>query len=124
MEGVLGIIKKDGKYLMGIESKDSPLKGKWRLLGGKLEGDEAPEEALARELREEAQIEIELNGYLGVVKGDYRDVDIHIYTADWVSGELKPKVDEISRMEWFDIGEIAKLDTDNISKRLFGKLRP
>ncbi|MFH0798378.1 MAG: NUDIX domain-containing protein [Candidatus Woesearchaeota archaeon] len=124
MEGVLGVIKKDGKYLMGIESKDTPLKGKWRLLGGKLDVDESPEDALVRELREEAQIEIELNGYLGVVKGECHDIDIHIYTADWVSGELKPKADEISEMGWFCMDEIARMDTDSISRRLFAKLRP
>ncbi len=123
MEGVLGIIKRDGKYLMGIESKDSPLKGKWRLLGGKLDAGESPEDALVRELREEAQIEIELDGYIGVVKGECHDIDIHIFTAGWVSGELKPKVDEISEMRWFDLREIAKLDTDSISRRLFAKLR-
>lgn len=124
MQGVLGVIRKEGKYLMGIESKDTPLKGKWRLLGGRLEEGESAEDALVRELREEAQIEIRIDGYLGIVKGDYRDVDIHVYAADWVSGELRPKADEVSRLEWLSMEEIAGLDTDKISKGLFAKLKP
>jgi 8-oxo-dGTP diphosphatase len=119
LQGVIGVIEKDGKYLFGLESKDSPIKGKWRLLGGKLEAGESPRQALVRELREEAGIEVMIDGYVANFDGTHRDISIDVYYGRYVSGEMKPKLDENSRIGWFDFKEIIGMNIETLSDKAF-----
>ena len=48
----------EGRLLISKRPAGKPLAGLWEFPGGKVEADEAPEEALIRELREELAIEI------------------------------------------------------------------
>ena len=62
---VVGAIIKDGdRYLVGQRAANKAQGGLWEVMGGKIEPGETPEQALARECREELALEIErsLNG--------------------------------------------------------------
>lgn len=117
MVGVIAVIKKGDRYLLGIESKDSPFHGKWRLLGGKVEAGETVEEALHRELMEEAKIKIKIKKYLKTVKGTVIKMPIHIYQAEWISGELTPKADEHGQIRLFTESELKSIDIEGMSRR-------
>lgn len=56
-KGTLGIISKNGKFLLGKRA-NRPYKGLWCAFGGKVEKGETPEKALKRELFEELGIKI------------------------------------------------------------------
>ena len=116
MKGIMGLIEKDKKFLFGIESKDSPIKGKWRLLGGKLEQDETSEQAMTRECLEEANIQVKLEKFLGHVNIARDDITIDLCCTQWIAGELKPKLNEISKLEWFSLEEAKNLDKDHVSE--------
>jgi len=117
--GVLGIIRKDNKYLLGLETKDNAFKGKWRLLGGKVEENETFEQALIRELEEEAQIQIKIVKKLEVYPG--KNMPINIFLADWVKGEIKIKKDENEKIEFFTADEAKKLDTEKLTKDVLNR---
>ncbi len=119
LRGVIGIVERDGKYLFGLESKDSPIKGKWRLLGGKLEGYENAEQAMIRECREEAGIEVRVNGFLGNANGTLRDIAIDVCYGQYISGNLNPKLDEISEAGWFTFDETLLMDIESLSRCMF-----
>jgi len=60
---VLAIVRDQaGRYLLG--RRNSPeiisMHGKWDILGGKLEYGEAPEEAVAREVKEESGLDVKV----------------------------------------------------------------
>ena len=57
---VAGVIERDGKVLVGQRRAGDRFQYKWEFPGGKIEPDEDPKEALARELREELGIEAEI----------------------------------------------------------------
>lgn len=59
---VAGILERDGKVLVGARSAPAWAAGQWEFPGGKVEGDETPAEALAREWREELGAEVEVLG--------------------------------------------------------------
>lgn len=120
MKGIMGLIEKDEKFLFGIESKDSHIKGKWRLLGGKLEQDETSEQAMIRECMEEANINVELTRSLGHVQIKKRDIVIYLCHAKWMSGEVEPKLNEVGKLEWFSLEEAKKLDKDSVSAFAIG----
>jgi len=54
---VAGIIRRDGKFLIGQRQASDRHGLKWEFPGGKVESGETPREALRRELREELGIE-------------------------------------------------------------------
>jgi 8-oxo-dGTP diphosphatase len=57
---VAGLIRRQGKVLVGQRPEGSSLARTWEFPGGKIELDESPEEALKRELDEELGIEAEI----------------------------------------------------------------
>jgi 8-oxo-dGTP diphosphatase len=57
---VAGLMRRQGKVLVGQRPEGASLAGTWEFPGGKIELGELPEEALARELKEELGIEAEI----------------------------------------------------------------
>ncbi|MDP9169755.1 MAG: NUDIX domain-containing protein, partial [Acidobacteriota bacterium] len=56
---VAGLLVSDGLFLICRRRADQPHPLKWEFPGGKIEAGESPQQALARELREELGIESE-----------------------------------------------------------------
>lgn len=57
---VAALMRRQGKVLVGKRPEGASLPGRWEFPGGKIELNEGPEEALARELREELGVEAEV----------------------------------------------------------------
>jgi 8-oxo-dGTP diphosphatase len=53
------LIDTDGRVLLAQRPAGKPMAGLWEFPGGKVEGDERPEETLIRELREELGIVVQ-----------------------------------------------------------------
>lgn len=73
----------EGKILL----VNSPWRG-WEYPGGLIEPGETFEQALHREVREEAGVEIEITGFVGICKNLERDIVNIDFTARYISGEL------------------------------------
>jgi 8-oxo-dGTP diphosphatase len=59
---VAALVERNGKLLVCQRRATDPHPLKWEFPGGKAEPDEAPEDALRRELREELAIDAEIGG--------------------------------------------------------------
>ena len=103
-----------------------PEKGKWDLPGGFVEEGEHPLDALRRELREEAGLEVEPLEFHGVWMDRYGDADdapatLNLYwTARVVSGEPEPN-DDVAELRWFPIDELppaSELAFQNVAQAL------
>ncbi len=83
---------------------------KWEFPGGKVEPGEGPHEALAREIREELNLVVEVGARLGrgvhVEAG--RRVELDVYIAAVVSGEIH--LAEHRQVGWFRAAQIDGLD--------------
>ncbi len=70
IEVVAAVIIKDGK-VFATERGYGEWQGWWEFPGGKIESGECPQEALRREIREELDAEITVDGLLGTIEWDY-----------------------------------------------------
>ena len=76
IEVVAGVIYKDNKFLIAQRNLKKSQGGLWEFPGGKLESGESCEAALKREIFEEFEVEIEVEGYITENIHHYPEKDI------------------------------------------------
>jgi 8-oxo-dGTP diphosphatase len=102
------IIIKEDKIFLAKRTKGLGA-GKWGTMGGHIELGETPEEAAAREAKEEFNIEVGNLKFLYLGHewyGERQYLDV-VFTADIISGEPKNmEPEKKSDLGWFDINNL------------------
>jgi 8-oxo-dGTP diphosphatase len=105
------IIVHDGSLLMVRRAHD-PGKGLWSLPGGRVEAGELLTDALAREVSEEAGLEIEIGALAGIF--EVPGPEVHYVILDYhaqVTGDPEPRAGgDASEVRWVPLGEVMALD--------------
>src|SRR5512138_3814970 len=85
------MIEKDGRYLITQRSPNATLPLLWEFPGGRVEAGESDPEALARELREEMGIEVQVGDRAIHVEHAYEeyDIDFCVYRCRLVAGPIR-----------------------------------
>src|SRR5438105_13642314 len=73
-----GLVFRDGKLLITQRRPQDPLGGLWEFPGGKRERNEAFEECVRRELKEELGIEVKVRELVDSVTHDYPEKSFHL----------------------------------------------
>ncbi len=127
---VCAIIKKGGKYLFGQKPQNvGPYPNSWHFLGGGADlSQENVHEALRREVKEEAGIEITNIKRIGFQEDEEPDKNgklthylFLIFEADYKSGKLK-NGDDIAKLKLFTKSELKKIIMPRPSDKLFRQL--
>jgi len=101
-----------GRVLIAERPAGKFIAGWWEFPGGKLEFGESPEEGLAREVREELGIEVEVGDpfhVVNVVRADDRAVLVLFYWCRWRSGEI----------QLLDAGDVAWVTIEDVDSVRF-----
>jgi len=96
------VVARAGRMLIARRPQGKHMGGLFEFPGGKLEQGEQPEEALARELREELDVRVRVGMPCLNIAYSYpeKDVLLMFYRAEVISGEPKP-IEEAEVM-WID----------------------
>ncbi|HEY8861585.1 MAG TPA: NUDIX domain-containing protein [Candidatus Limnocylindria bacterium] len=107
--GVTGLgVDAQGRVLLARHRFGAP---QWRFLGGFLGRRERVEDALAREIREETGLLIEVGPVLEVVTG-FRWARVELVFAFRVIGGTEALTAEVAELGWFPIGELPDVRAD------------
>jgi len=121
---VLYYIKKDNKYLMLFRNKkENDLnEGKYMGIGGHIENDETPTDAVIREVKEETGLDllsVKERGYILFINDDYQE-EMYVFTSDSFKGELI-ECNE-GELFWIDIDKVYDLPAWEGDKVFLDKL--
>jgi 8-oxo-dGTP diphosphatase len=113
--GVGAVILHDGEVLL-VRRANPPLQGEWSLPGGALELGEKLRDGIAREVKEETGLEVEVGPVLDVVDSIFPDGDgrpqyhyvlidyvCHLHTGTPVTGS------DASELRWARLDELSEL---------------
>ena len=119
-------IERDGRYLITQRRPEATLPLLWEFPGGKVEPGETDAEALARELREEMDIEVEVGHEVLSVQREYDPyvIDFHVYSVAMVSETITPL--QVHDFCWVTVAELADYefpaaDQESVDQLLQGR---
>lgn len=112
-----------GRCLVAQRGPTMRLPGQWEFPGGKVEPDEDPRAALAREVREELGLDIAVGALLGTGRADHPDLTVRldVYLAEARGGSLH--LHEHAAIRWVDAAELDTLDWAAADRPLLPSLR-
>ena len=101
------ILMQEGKVLVGRRVPGGQMGERWEFPGGKLEKGESNEACLARELKEELDVEAEIGEFLTENSHgyDFGTVHLSVYRVRSWSGDIKLTVHDDLR--WVPLSELA-----------------
>ncbi len=126
------IVNERGEVLCAQRGYGS-LIGKWEFPGGKVEMGETDQQALAREIKEELNINVEVEELIDENYNEYPDknINLKIYKCKYISGEINDtehqalkwtKSDELERLDWADADKpIVETYLDSLPKLIDGE---
>lgn len=114
---VLAVVEYEGRVLL-VQEANPRLRAKWNLPGGRVEPGESLLDALVREVREEAGIEVTPTDLIYVDQAPFGANDPgrlrFAFRATPQTHSLKATPDEHSlRAAWFEVSELASLPLRN-----------
>src|SRR2546427_6340645 len=110
----VGAVIFDGDRVLLVKRAHDPLKGEWSLPGGAVDRGETLEQAVAREIKEETGLEVEVGPVVEVLDRIHRDasgsVEYHFVIVDYLcrptGGTFAPASDA-ETAAWVRLGELA-----------------
>ncbi len=83
--------------------------GRYSALAGFLEAGETIEEAVAREVREEVNVEVTHLRYFGSQSWPFPNSLMIAFQAEYAGGDMRPDPAELADAQWFDVEALPQL---------------
>lgn len=105
---VAGVVVEAGRVLLSQRKSGTHLAGAWEFPGGKVEPDEDPRAALARELREELGVEVTVGDPVEITFHRYptKGVLLLFFAASRLPGSPEPRALDVAAVRWAAIDEL------------------
>lgn len=105
---VIMLVRKDNKLLLAHATRHPA--GFHSVLAGFAEPGETLEECVAREIREEVNIEVKNIRYFGSQPWPFPDSLMIGFICEYASGEIQPDPDEIDHADWYTAAAVKNGD--------------
>ncbi|MGO9309815.1 MAG: 8-oxo-dGTP diphosphatase MutT [Spirochaetia bacterium] len=118
MRVTAGILEENGLVLIARRKPGKHMGGKWEFPGGKIEPGETPEQSLARELREELDVNARIGELLcrASYEGDGISLELLVYRVEGFLGS--PVLHEHEELRWVAPRELRGYDLADSDRRV------
>ncbi len=122
---VAAVVIENARVLVTQRMAGAHLAGMWEFPGGKVEPDEDPRDALARELREELGVSCEIGEVLDVAFHRYptKSVLLLFYRATMHANSPAPQCLGVAAIQWRTAGELQDADFPPADVQILEKVR-
>src|SRR5688572_9981519 len=103
----VGVIYREGKFLIAQRRQSDSFPGYWEFPGGKLEVGESPEICLRRELWEELEIKIKVHGTLQESWFESPTVKIQLFPFICEAENEPAKLNAHQKYEWVESADVS-----------------
>lgn len=123
--GVTAIIsrindKDEKEYLLIRANRDTgEHTGKYYPPSGWIEEGEKEEEAVARELMEELNLQLKPLRKIADLIGDLPELMLHFWECELIGGEMKMDEEELNHVGWFTVAQLKSMALYPTTTRLF-----
>ncbi len=118
----VGVIYHQQQFFITQRKSNAHQGGKWEFPGGKVEANETVAQALARELKEEVNIDVLACQPLTTISHDYGDkkVLLEVFLVDNFSGEACAQEGQLQ--QWCSLADLATLDFPKANNEIISLL--
>lgn len=123
LDVAVAVIEKEGRYLISQRMPNDSFGGIWEFPGGKAEPEESLEDCLAREMKEELGIVVEVGKKLREITHRYptRTIRLHPFACRIIEGE--PSAIECAAWRWVSPSELSGFQFPPASGSLIAQLQ-
>ena len=113
----------DGDKVFATQRAGGEFKGGWEFPGGKIEPGETPEQAVVREIKEEIEMEIEVDSFFDKVVYDYPSfhLEMDCFICRFKGGQMH--LNEHSQGRWLTAVTLDSVDWLPADRGLIEKLK-
>lgn len=105
-----GVLTQSNTVLAAQRGPGRSLAGYWEFPGGKVEGNETAEAALARELQEELLINVVVGDFVTMTEFESGDAIVALSTYLCTISSGSPQLTEHTELRWVPVNELTRLD--------------
>ena len=118
------MIERDGKYLITQRRPTATLPLLWEFPGGRVEEGESDEAALARELKEEMEIDVTVGDRVIHVQHSYPhyDIDFRVYRCRLTSPESAIQHLRVHDHRWVTLEQMSQYQFPDADAKTLAKL--
>ena len=105
------VIQNEGKVLLGRRNME-PARGLWSFISGYVDRGEKVEEAAIREVKEETNLDVQLEGLIGIYSANGNPHVVIAYQASILNNDISgllAQPEEVSELAFFSLEEIPPL---------------
>jgi A/G-specific adenine glycosylase len=116
VRAAVGLLFRDGRFLVQRRAPRGLLGGLWEFPGGKVERGEAPARAVRREFLEETGLRVKVLRALGVLEHDYSHfhVSLHVFALSALPGPRQ----RTERYRWVTLPTLRRLPLPSATRRM------
>lgn len=118
-----GVLRQDGRVLIGRRPEGGLLGGLWEFPGGKLEEEETLQGCLRRELAEELGIRVRVGDLIDVIEHAYThfQVSVHAFQCRHQGGNIHPL--EHAELRWVAIDQLDEYPMGKVDRVIAQELQ-
>jgi len=119
IDAAIGILKRNGKYLIQKRPSSGLLADLWEFPGGKIKGKESPVKALRRELKEELDINVKSSRHVMNVQHFYTQFRVNLHVS-LCEPDSYPRIHK--NRKWVSLNNLRKYPMPSGSAKIVDRL--